>query len=143
MKKIKIFIAHGHDSKSVLELKDFLVSLEMDPMVLFQLDDLGFTIIEKFEHYASQCEFAFAILTPDDKVADELSGIEVWRARQNVYLEIGWFMRKLGRRKVVLLHKGPIELPSDLLGILYLPFTKSIYEVSEKIRQRLHGQGLL
>lgn len=143
MNKRNVFIVHGHDSVSMFELKDFLVSLGLNPMVLFQLDDLGLTIVEKFEHYASQCEFAIALLTPDDKVADKLTGLDVWRARQNVYLEIGWFMRKMGRPRVVLLYKGLIELPSDLLGILYLPFTKSIYEVSEKIRQRLQGQGLI
>jgi predicted nucleotide-binding protein len=52
-------------------------------------------------------------------------------------------MRAIGRAKVVLLHKGSVELPSDLLGILYLPFKDSIYEVSERIRQRLRGQGII
>jgi predicted nucleotide-binding protein len=141
--KSRIFVVHGHDSAAVFELKDFLMTLGLDPILLFQQDDLGLTIVEKFERYAEECVFAFIILTPDDKQANALSGLEKWRARQNVILEAGWFMRKLGRQGVVLLHKGEVELPSDLLGILYLPFTKSIFEVSEKIRQRLRGQGLL
>lgn len=135
----KVFLIHGHDSLAMFELKDFLHSLGLDVVVLFQQDDKGFTIIEKFEHYGNQCEFAVALLTPDDKQAGELSGAERMRARQNVILEIGWFMRKVGRQGVVLLHKGDVELPSDLLGILYLPFSASIYECSEKLRQRLIG----
>ena len=139
----KVFIVHGHDSTLMFELKDFLISLNLEPVILFQQDDLGLSIIEKFEHYAPQCDFAFVLLTPDDKQANELPNNEKWRARQNVILELGWFMRKVGRAKVVLIHKGDVELPSDILGILYLKLNASIYEVSEKIRQRLVGQGML
>lgn len=141
--KKKVFVIHGHDSKSMFELKDFLRSIDLEPIVLFQQDSLGLTLIEMFEHYASDCQFAIALLTPDDKQASELLGNEKWRARQNVILELGWFMHLLGRKGVVLLHKGDMELPSDLLGVYYLRFKDSIFEVSEKIRQRLSGQGLL
>ena len=141
--KNKVFIVHGHDSKAMNELKGFIQNLNLEPILLFEQDDLGKTIIEKFEHYARECEFAFALLTPDDKLADELTGQEKWRARQNVFIELGWFMNKLGREKVVMLYKGTVELPSDLLGVLYLPFRESIFEVSEKIRQRLSGQGFI
>src|SRR5204863_8690813 len=101
------------------------------------------TIIEKFEFYADSCVFAFVILSPDDKQLEALAGSERWRARQNVILELGWFMKHLGRKRVVILHKGSVEIPSDLLGVLYLPYEKSIYEVSEKIRQRLKGVSLI
>ena len=37
----------------------------------------------------------------------------------------------------------PDMLPSDILGVLYLSFESSIFEVSEKIRQRLKGEGLI
>lgn len=139
----KVFIVHGHDSLAVLELKDFLVSLGLEPVVLHQQDDMGMTIIEKFERYANECRFAFVLLTPDDKQAADLSGTEKWRARQNVILELGWFMSKLGRNCVAMLHKGPVELPGDLLGVIYLGFKDSIYDASEKIRQRLKGQKLI
>ncbi len=140
----KVFIVHGHDSVAVYELRKLLeTNLGLEPVVLFEEDDLGMTIIEKFEHYAQKCSFAFILLTPDDKIADELDNNEKWRARQNVILEMGWFMSKLGRERVVMLHKGTVEIPSDILGILYLPFTSSIFEVSERIRQRLTGVGLI
>lgn len=141
--KTKVFIVHGHDSAAMFELKEFLLSLGLDPILLFQQDDNGLTIIEAFEKYASGCEYAFVLITPDDKVASLLGGKELWRARQNVILEMGWFMHKLGRARVVLLHKGEVDLPSDITGVIYLGFQKSIFEVSEKIRQRLKGQGLL
>ena len=59
------------------------------------------------------------------------------RARQNVVLEFGYFMGLLGRDKVCCLYKGDIELPSDMHGIVYVPFKESVNEVSDKIIKEL------
>lgn len=139
----KVFIVHGHDEAKKLELKSFLAQLGLEPIILHEQNDLGKAIIEKFEYYASQCVFAFVLLTPDDQSVVSNSTESMWRARQNVIMELGWFMGKLGREKVVILHKGQVEIPSDILGVLYLPFSNSIFEVSEKIRQRLAGTNLI
>lgn len=139
----RIFIIHGHDKAAYLELEKFLISLGLIPVILFNQDDRGMTLIEKFEHYAPQCSFAFVLLTPDDKQAELLTGQDKWRSRQNVILEMGWFMANLGRKRVAMLHKGSVELPSDLMGVLYLSFNTSIFEVSEKIKQRLAGCGFI
>jgi len=53
------------------------------------------TIIEKFERYASQCAFAVVLMTPDDGVQVPDSTEAKWRARQNVIMELGWFMARL------------------------------------------------
>ena len=141
MDNSRVFIVHGHDDTSKLELKDFLKGLGLEPIILHQQDDLGKTIIGKFEHYAATCSFAFVLLTPDDKPPGEETEEAQWRARQNVILELGWFMGKIGRERVAVLHKIEVEIPSDMFGVLYLPFEKTVMEVSEKIRQRLQGQG--
>jgi predicted nucleotide-binding protein len=140
----KVFIVHGQNEAKKFELKDFLAQLALDPVILHQQNDLGNTIIEKFEHYASQCAFAVVLLTPDDQAAPANSSVEgKWRARQNVIMELGWFMAKLGRERVMLLHQGEVEIPSDILGVVYEPFSGSVTEAGEKIRQRLKGIGLL
>ncbi|HEX3149956.1 MAG TPA: TIR domain-containing protein [Gemmataceae bacterium] len=140
----KVFIVHGQNEAKKLELKDFLAKLNLDPMILHQQNDLGKTIIEKFEHYASQCTFAIVLLTPDDQAAPANATTEAkWRARQNVILELGWFMAKLGRERVLLLHQGQLEIPSDILGVVYASFTNLINEAGETIRERLKGVGLL
>lgn len=138
-----VFIIHGHDSVALLELKEFLKKIELVPVVLCEQPDTNLTIIEKFEKYANNCVFAFSLLTPDDKQASDLDDDSKFRARQNVILEIGWFMGKLGRSSVMLLHKGDVELPSDILGIIYVPFKNSIIEASEKIKFELKAQGLI
>ena len=55
------------------------------------------TLIEKFERVAVTCNYAVALLTPDDKQFEELTGDDRFRARQNVLIELGWFMAHLGR----------------------------------------------
>ena len=37
-------------------------------------------------------------------------------------LELGYFAGKLGRERVVALHRGDIEFPSDYDGVLYTPY---------------------
>ena len=72
------------------------------------------------EHY-SEVSFAVILLTPDDVGASAASREELCgRARQNVVLELGYFVGKLGRNNVCVLAKQPIELPSDILGIVYV-----------------------
>lgn len=63
------------------------------------------------------------------------------RARQNVVLEFGYFMGLLGRDRVCCLHKGNVELPSDMQGIVYIPFKNSINEVEEMISKELAEAG--
>lgn len=41
------------------------------------------------------------------------------RARQNVLLELGFFIGHLGRDKVCALKKGAVEIPSDFAGVVW------------------------
>ena len=60
------------------------------------------------------------MLTPDDvgAVATDASNLKP-RARQNVIMELGYFMGRLSRLRVCALYKGGVELPSDYQGVLY------------------------
>jgi len=46
------------------------------------------------------------------------------RARQNVILELGFFLGKLGRNRVVVLFNQTdnFEMPSDYSGVLFVPY---------------------
>lgn len=63
------------------------------------------------------------------------------RARQNVVLEFGYFIGLLSRDRVCCLYKGDVELPSDMHGIVYIPFKGSIDEVQVKIIKELTEAG--
>jgi len=133
-----VFIVHGHSQERKLELKDFLISLGLQPIILDEQDHMGKTIIEAFEYYATVCSFAFVLMTPDDLAEGTRR-----RARQNVIMELGWFIAYLGRERVAILYQGDPEIPSDISGVLYLEFKERIGEVSERIRRRLRGVGLI
>lgn len=137
-----VFIVHGHSLERTRELKEFLITLDLQPVILVEEDHQGKTVIEAFEYYATTCSFAFVLMTPDDRAGEEAGGAR-WRARQNVIMELGWFMAYLGRERVAILYQGEPEIPSDISGVLYLEFKERIGEVTERIRRRLRGVGLI
>ncbi len=115
----KVFVVHGHDEGAVVAMARFLEKIEIEPIVLQEQPDQGFTIIEKFETYAKQVGFAVVLLTPDDLGGSASASSQSARARQNVIFELGYFVGKLGRGRACLLRKGEIEIPSDLYGVIY------------------------
>lgn len=80
------------------------------------------------------------LLTPDDRAASVgETNDEKRRARQNVIFELGFFLGVLGRTsgRVFLLHKGPLELPSDLNGVCYIDISNGIDPAGELLRKEL------
>jgi len=82
---------------------------------------MGRTIIEKFE-VEGKVGFAVVLLTPDDLGKAKDNSDFHQRARQNVILELGYFVGRLGRSKVCALVRGDLELPSDFAGVVYERF---------------------
>jgi predicted nucleotide-binding protein len=73
--------------------------------------------------------FAIILLSPDDVGSSKDESIELRpRARQNVILELGFFLGKLGRGNVfVLLKKATdFELPSDFSGVVYCAYDNTM-----------------
>lgn len=92
-----IFIVHGHDEAARESATRFLEKLDLNPIILHEKPNQGQTIIEKFETN-SNVGFAVILLTPDDLGASKVSPMETKpRARQNVILELGYFLGKLCR----------------------------------------------
>lgn len=115
----RIFIVHGHDDGAKEAVARFISKLDLEPVVLHEQPNRGRTIIEKFEHH-SDVAFAVVLFTPDDvgHLAGQ-AGEAKPRARQNVVLELGFFMSALSRERLCVLYKAGVELPSDYAGILY------------------------
>jgi predicted nucleotide-binding protein len=127
----QVFVVHGHDEQLKAQVARFLEKLDLQPIILHEQPDQGQTIIEKFEKH-SEVSFAVVLLTPDDEGRNGKSPKPHWsdvfsieeppmmpRARQNVILEFGYFLGKLGRPKVCALYCEGVELPSDYDGVLY------------------------
>src|SRR5260370_40810887 len=110
-----------------------------EPIILREQGSLGKTLIEKFEQFARKIDCAFVVLTPDDKVVSHGTDDEKRRSRQNVIFELGFFYASLERRsgRVILLHKGPVELPSDISGIVWIDISGGIAAAGEDIRREV------
>lgn len=116
----KVFVVHGHDEEVKQSVARCVEKLGLEAIILHEQPNQGRTIIEKFEDYAD-VGFAVVLLTPDDLGAskDDRDNVRP-RARQNVILELGFFVGQLGRERVCALHRGNVEIPSDFSGILWV-----------------------
>lgn len=141
-KSNKIFIVHGQDNESKLTLESMLRDMGLNPIILHKQANKGQTVIEKFEEHAGEVNFAFVLFTPDDVGGkkDENKNLKP-RARQNVILEFGYFIAKLGRDRVCCLYKKDIELPTDMNGLVYVPFASTPDDSYRAIRQELEAAG--
>jgi diguanylate cyclase (GGDEF)-like protein len=126
MKSPIVFLVHGHDVGVLNSVTQFLKEqLRLDVVILHERPNMGRTIIEKLEANSNDVGFAVVLLTPDDVGASKKSkGKPNKRARQNVILELGYFIGKLGRERVCAIYVKDIELPSDFDGILYVPYDR-------------------
>jgi predicted nucleotide-binding protein len=112
---------HGHDSQTKESVTRFLERIGLEPVILHEQPSSGLTVPEKLEAF-SGVGFAVILLTPDDVggLGSEPDKLKP-RARQNVILELGYFLGKLSRRRVCALYKT-VEIPSDYQGVLYVEY---------------------
>jgi predicted nucleotide-binding protein len=118
----KVFLVHGRAEEPKQAVAAFLRQIGVEVIILHEKPNQGLTIIEKFEKH-SGVGFAVVLLTPDDIGGPAASPQKMsLRARQNVILELGYFLAKLGRNRVCCLYVEGVELPSDYDGVLYVPY---------------------
>lgn len=120
-----IFIVHGHNRGAEDAVKLLLLrATGRDAVVLHEQASGGKTIIEAIEHHGGDVAYAVVLLTGDDvgRVATAGEDANRPRARQNVILELGYFMALLGRGRVAAIVEPGVERPSDTDGVLYIPY---------------------
>ncbi|MDP2749017.1 nucleotide-binding protein [Pseudomonas sp.] len=117
----RIFLVHGHDEAVRETVARFLEKLGIEVIILHEQANGGRTIIEKIEHH-SDVGMAVVLLTPDD-VGGKVGGELEPRVRQNVLLELGYFIGALGRNKVCALKSGNVEIPTDFAGVVWTPMS--------------------
>lgn len=119
----KVFIVHGHNDRLKNAVAHLISRLDLEPIILHEQANKGRTIIEKFFDH-SDVGFAVVLLTPDDKggLATDSAEKYKFRARQNVIMELGFFLGRLGRERVAAIFDSGVEMPSDYSGVLFLPY---------------------
>ena len=123
----------------------------LEPLEMAEASNSGLTLPQKWEEVASRAHGAIAIATADDvgasaidRYGNSVEGVKKLspRARENVWLEVGYFWGKLGRKHFMVLLKEDISIPSDLDGLLYsryagIPFDSATMKQIEEFIQGL------
>ena len=140
----KVFIIHGHNEAKRRELEKIIDGFGLVPIILGTKPNQGMTIIEKFEHYASECGFAFALFTPDDIIQTE-DGKQYFQARPNVIFELGWFYSHLGRAKTCVISQASEKnsIFSDLQGVMRIQFNQDVEECYLQIKRELESANMI
>ena len=136
----KVFIVHGRDVLLRTQVESVLRALGLEPIILQEQANNGKTIIEKIEE-CTDVGFGIVLYTPCDegRLKSEEGKLNP-RARQNVVLEHGYLMAKLGRERVCCLVSDDVEFPSDIQGVGYIP-ANDIDQWKYKIAKELKGAG--
>ena len=140
----KVFVVYGHDSNARTQLEAMLRRWDLEPIIIDQLVSSGATIIEKLEEYTSVVEFGIVLATPDDiGYAKNNEAGKRYRARQNVVLELGILLAKLGRPKVAILlsQAEDMEKPSDIDGLIYIPFKNNVEDTKLSLAKEMQSNG--
>lgn len=139
----QIFVVHGHDREMLASVELLVRQVGLEPIILSDKRNEGLTIIEKFEKH-SNVRRAIVLFSPDDKgcKAEKFPDGAMFRARQNVILELGFFTGRLGRKGVTVLHRklDSFEMPSDYHGVAYIPFDED-NAWKYKLAKELEGAG--
>lgn len=115
----RVFLTHG-TAPDWREVQAFIErDLGLTTLELAQQPNLGRSVLEKLEQESSKCDSAVIVMTGDD--VDSTGNT---RARENVLHEIGYFQSKYGLSRVCLLHEEGTNIPSNIHGLVYIPFTK-------------------
>jgi hypothetical protein len=106
----------------------------------------GRTFIETLESILDRVDYAILVASPDDMLRQR--DVESFSMRDNVLLELGLFMAKLGRTRTYLVspRDTPIHIPSDLLGLTTVNYNlppcsdeaaASLQDPCEKIKEAM------
>jgi predicted nucleotide-binding protein len=140
-----LFIVHGHDEAAMNSVRVYVARHTGSlPVSLAEEAGRGRTIIEKFEDHGDDASYVIVLLTPDDvgqTVGARQAGDEpLKRARQNVVLELGYFIGKIGRENVIVLDAS-VERPSDLNGLSYIAYPGINWK--DELRAELVAAGVI
>lgn len=140
----KVFVVYGHDTNARTQLEAMLRRWDLEPLILDQLISSGQTVIEKLEEYTQQANFGIVLATPDDiGYPKDDESKKQFRVRQNVVLELGILLSRIGREKVAILlsQAEHMEKPSDIAGLIYIPFTDNVEETKLSLAKEMQSNG--
>lgn len=117
----RVFISHG-TSNDWREVQDYIEKdLQIQTLELAQEPNRGRTILQKLDEESNRCSYAVIVMTGDDDIGHDRP-----RARENVMHEIGYFQGRYGLKNICLLYEEGTNIPSNIHGLVYIPFPKGL-----------------
>jgi len=115
----KVFIASSKEAEPIAKA----IQLNLDDVALVtvwsQAFLLGENVIDGIVRNLASSDFGIFVFAPDDTV--KIHGNDYAAVRDNVILELGAFIGRLGKmRSFIICPEGvPLRLPSDLYGVIF------------------------
>src|SRR5262245_1158138 len=104
--------------------------------------DPGTTTLGRLIELAHEVDFAVFVFARDDETVSKSVGQA--SPRDNVVFEAGLFGGILGMHRTFILHANGSKLPTDLLGLTYVPYDDEISPAGMKaLRDVITSQGRL
>ena len=135
----KAFIAHGGDSPALGKLKNFLVALGVQPLVVEEQASEGRSVGEKVDWYSQQADCAIILAAKGD--IDGKTGDFI--PRGNVLMEIGK-LQHLYKDKTIYLLQANTRFPSNISEKVWVRFSPQSMDNSfTTIARELKAFGIL
>lgn len=126
----QIFVVYGKSDEVSSDVIQTLQKLEFEPIILHEESSSQKTVIDKIGEYP-HVSFAVVVLSPDDLVCSKEDTVEKakYRASQDVILELGYFLGKLGNCNVVAIYskEEDFEIPAGFSGVFWIEYTTGWY----------------
>lgn len=103
----RVFVVHGQNETISEDVVSFLRDHGLEAVILHEQPNMGKHLLTKFIREAELATFAVVLLTDDD-TGGRIGEAPAPRARQNVILELGYFLSHLGQENVCAL-KTPVH----------------------------------
>jgi predicted nucleotide-binding protein len=121
----RIFISHGGKHKALEKVKNFLISLDLEPVIVEEKPSEGKSVDDLVEERMKSCSAVIILATKDDKI--EKRKKIYYQPRQNVIHEIGLAQQIFGNKIIYLKEKG-CEFPSNINPKVWENFTRNNME---------------
>jgi predicted nucleotide-binding protein len=128
----KVFITHGKNRELIEPIKKLLKFGELEAVVSVQTQTVSQSVPGKVMGEMRACGAAIIHVEDERKLVDEKGEVHVV-LNDNVLIEIGAAMALFGERFILVVKEG-VKLPSNLQGLLVLPYKGQTLDMEDTIK---------
>lgn len=128
----KVFITHGKNKALIEPIKKLLAFGELEAIVSVQTQTVSQPVPSKVMNEMRSCGAAI-IHVEDERHLVDKEGNEHIVLNDNVLIEIGAAMALYGERFILVVKEG-VKLPSNLQGLLVLPYKGDTLDMEETVK---------